>query len=147
MRKSFAQLRLHREYWLVAHVCADLGRYYRHLFNLTTRTYGIAASNPSWGPHISIIRDECPLANQCMWQAFHETQIEFEYGDTIKTEGRHIWVDVHCEEMHNIRELFGLPRDPIYPFHITVGVFNRDTVNDPRLLRMPKRFGRFKFEM
>ena len=51
-------------------------------------------------------------------------EIEFTYEPSPRTKSflHHWWLDVRSEELENIREFYGLPREPKVPFHLTLGI-------------------------
>lgn len=137
MRKSYGQLRLHREFWLVAHCCEELGRYYREGFNRANRFVGIKIGDTHWGPHISIVRNEEPQ-DKALWSLYHEQDIEFEYEPIYKTNGKHLWFDVQCDEMFKIRKRLGLEDRPFYNLHLTLGTYHRTGETDPTVIHIPR---------
>jgi len=136
MRRIAGQLRLHREYWLVAHIDPELGRYYREGFNRANRFVGVKVGDTHWGPHVSIVRNEEP-PRLALWNLYHERDIEFYYEPVYKTNGKHIWFDVICDEMMRIRERLGLKQPPFYNLHLTLGTYHRTSDADPTVIRIP----------
>lgn len=79
-------------------------------------------------PHVSVMKDEAPSANQADWRSFgNGTQVAFRYHPYFHTEnGCHAWVNVYSQRLCEIREHFGmatLKRDGVYlvNFHMTLG--------------------------
>ena len=136
MYKSIGQLRLHRDWWLVVHICPELGRYYRRGFNWWNRFAGGLVGDTKWGPHISVVRKEEPLYWK-RWDSYHEIDIEFEYEAKYETDGKHLWLPISCERLLDIREELGLRRRPYYGLHATLGVYHKISENDPMRIIIP----------
>jgi hypothetical protein len=108
------------QWWLVLECCPDLARYYRAMYDRYFRGHSVLRQAP-WGSHISIIRGEEPLLGRANWGFRHGTEIEFEFSDQLLTDGDYCWLPVFCEPLLDLREQFGLPRQPSYPLHLTIG--------------------------
>ena len=112
------------KWWLVLDLDPELGRYFRHLHHLATyRTQKL--QRPAWETHISVIRDEEPLDEfKPLWDKYAGQEICFDY-DMMNAGSNdiYVWLPVVCETALDIRAELGLPRDPIYPLHLTVGNF------------------------
>lgn len=133
---SKGELRLHRGWWLALHINDDLGSYYRHLFNQAARFQNIQIKAPKWGEHISIVRGEEP-PHMWIWQSLHGKSFEFKYNTELQTNGKHVWLNVDCEPLKDIRKQLGLPRNPDYPLHLTVGAYFKAHSNDETRLLLP----------
>lgn len=105
--------------WLVIDVEPDIGRYYRHLYQSHHHNCRTLL-RPSWAEHISVVRGEI-LPSEELWQKYHGESIEFEYISEIYDDGLYFWLPVICDRALEIREELGLPREPEYSLHITVG--------------------------
>jgi hypothetical protein len=108
--------------WVMA-MMSDLGiiDYYRWWF---WRERGYWLMRPKYGAHISVIRgkDEYNPASELYMDARPNLEIEFEYtNDMILHNDGYVWLPVCSEELKNVREECGFPREPIMPFHMTVG--------------------------
>lgn len=130
MYKSFATLRYSPKllgdrasdkWWLIADADPELGRYYRHL--MYKRRYNTFMLNqPSWNQHITVIRNEEPADEyKVHWEKYNGLKIEFEYNNKIYNNLAYYWVDVSCEQLYDIRLELGLPKEPLYSFHLTIG--------------------------
>ncbi len=108
------------KWWLIAECCPDLARYYRDTFAWQYRARGLKLQRPSWDSHVSIIRCEEPPRYD-LWRKWDGKVIEFRYDPELKTNDEYYWLDVECEEFLNIREELGLPRQPIFGLHLTIG--------------------------
>ena len=76
---------------------------------------------PAWGPHISVMRGERPRAQEAKWGKYEGYQYTFEYNpEDIRRNGEYIWTPVRCGELLDLRETFGLRRDPGIPLHLTI---------------------------
>lgn len=108
------------KWWLILDCDPGIGSYYRHLFK--AGHYGCKKLQaPSWAEHITVVRnEEPPIKNP--WEKHDKKEVEFTYTtDYFGTDGIYVWLDVECEELLDIREALGLPRNPIYPLHLTIG--------------------------
>lgn len=80
---------------------------------------------PVWGNHISMIRGEEPLENAEAWENFDGMELRFRFDPAPQfneTGPRfYWWLDIECPEIGDIRESFGLDREPEYPLHLTLG--------------------------
>ncbi len=48
--------------------------------------------------------------------------IEFEYEPGVLDNGVYYWLKVKCPYLENLREYYGLSRQPKYGFHLTIGI-------------------------
>jgi hypothetical protein len=140
--KSVGQIRCHKDDWLVIHTCEDMGRYYRRVFNWSNRfsSNGVVGDT-KWGPHISLVRGE--PHDPTWWQLYHLQEIEFEYNTVLRTNGKHLWFPVKCDEVYEIRKKLKLPPYPFpeeeyYGLHLTIGTYHRSSEDDPVELVIPK---------
>lgn len=114
--------------WLVLHADPGISDFYISQFNFANRAKNVQLMRPSWHAHISIVRGE-KIHNKELWDSLSGKEVEFKY-DPINwlTGGKHYVFDVECEEVLDIREQLGLPRQPFYDLHLTIGV-----VKDPSM--------------
>lgn len=105
--------------WLVMMCDDELSKYYRTLYQREW-FYRSKLTRPVWGTHISVVRGET-LPNPETWGFAANKFINFEYEPGIKDNGEYYWLKVHCDELCAIRELFGLPREPRFGLHLTIG--------------------------
>jgi hypothetical protein len=75
---------------------------------------------PAWEEHISVVRDEEP-PNKEFWEKYAGQEIEFQYNPIVEGDGLFFWLNVDCDFLLEIREELGLPRDPEFPLHLTIG--------------------------
>lgn len=75
---------------------------------------------PAWEAHISVIANEMP-PNIGLWRAYDGQEIAFSYEPAPEFNGIYVWLPVICERALDIREELGLPRQPFYPLHLTIG--------------------------
>jgi hypothetical protein len=107
------------KWWLVIDADPELGRYYRQLYcDFFFKARSI--QRPAWAEHISVIRDEEP-PNKVLWERHDGQEIEFTLIPKAESDGVYIWFPVVCEEALQIREALGLPREPFFPLHLTIG--------------------------
>ena len=108
-------------WWLVIDCDPEIGRLYRDLYRME-RYNCSRLQRPSWKEHISVIRNEEPSAGaKFLWKKHDGEPIEFEYIPTVRDDGMYFWLPVYCERALDIRTELGLPRQPEYYLHLTVG--------------------------
>jgi hypothetical protein len=106
------------KWWFVVDCDPEIGKYYRHLFWLSThKTY--RPWRPAWREHITVIRNEEP-PDPSSWEKYAGQTIEFWYNVLPETNGSYWWLNVQCEKLLEIREELGLPRHPTIPLHLSV---------------------------
>lgn len=107
--------------WAYLECCPELGRYYRHVARFVDYRF-IRLMNPAWGSHVTILRREVPLQQeQELWKR-NGLVVPFRYKTPLRYTEKHVWLDVECEELLDLRTMVGLPRQPEFALHITVGV-------------------------
>jgi len=137
MLRSVGQVRIHSDSWLVIHACEELGRYYRSQFNMRSKYLGFTIGDTKWGPHISVIRSEEEMDYEACKQ-FHETEVEFFFNPEFKTNGNHLWFDVSCEAIPQMRKTVGLnERIPDFGAHVTIGVYHKVSPEDEKRIWIP----------
>lgn len=106
-------------------MCDDeISKYYRCLFYREFPWKG-KLTRPVWGTHISIIRGE-KVPNGNLWRLDENKIVEFEYEGGVQDNGEYYWLKVTCPYLSNLREKYGLSRDPRFGFHLTVGRTTQD---------------------
>ena len=119
------------DWWVVLNTDAEICRYYRWW---VWRRYMIELKQPSWGAHISVVRNRKPDPDKMhLWKKYQGEKIEFEYSPMIRRSGdttngdrpdSYWFVDVWCNRFTEIREELGLLTEfrgePI-KYHMTVG--------------------------
>jgi hypothetical protein len=99
----------------------DIGRYLRSLY--WTANHRIRQlSEPLWGTHVSVIRDEKPPRLD-PWKPLEGQPLEIHYGPSVEIHGSYAFVPVQCDAVLDYRESLGLPRNPEFPLHMTIGNF------------------------
>lgn len=108
-------------WWLVADCDPDIGKYFRHLYHLSShRCHKLLRS--AWAEHITVIRGEEPPSElRCHWNKYSGSLVEFSVSPILQTNGTFCWLDVSCSILLDLRVELGLPRDPQYPLHLTIG--------------------------
>jgi len=98
----------------------ELGFFYTWLYE---RQHGIKLQRPAFGAHISVVRGE--ETNKDNWEKFKELYnnkpIKFIYELSPRTNGAHVWLRVRCDEIKDLREKMGYPRDGQWGLHLTLG--------------------------
>lgn len=105
--------------WLILMCDEELSQYYRWMFN-REYPYLPKLMRPVWGTHISVIRGEV-IPNVDIWGLGKDTIVQFEYESGVKDNGEYYWLKAHCDELAGLREAYGLPRQPKFGFHLTIG--------------------------
>lgn len=106
------------KWWLVVDCDDNIGKYYRHLFRMachSTRSLEV----PAWRTHITVIRNEEPPHPQ-FWEKY-SGEVQFTYESEPRTNGDYVWLDVQCPFLLDLRQELGLPRNPFYPLHLSIG--------------------------
>jgi len=106
-------------------MCDDeISNYYRHLY---TKQYPYLngdrtgkLTRPVWGAHISVMRGE-RLPKPEIWRLDEGKIIEFNYEPGVIDNGEYYWLRVTCPYLQDLREKYGLPRDPRFGLHLTIG--------------------------
>lgn len=107
------------KWWIILDCDPELGRYYRHLFNLNCyRTQTL--TKPSWAEHITVVRNEEP-PDKKSWEKYAGERVEFNYLPIFEDNESYYWFEVQCVRLDEIRVELGLPKEPEYPYHITIG--------------------------
>jgi len=113
--------RTSEKWWLVLDCDPEIGRYYRQLFS-AHHFHAQKIQRPAWKEHITVIRDEEPLDScKSLWEKYEGQSIEFSYNTYLETNGEYWWLSVECEFLLTLRAELGLPRDPFFPLHLSVG--------------------------
>jgi hypothetical protein len=115
MFESRAKVEYHTD-WVIAACDNQLLDYYRWWVKLKT---GVTLSRPKHGAHISIVRGDIERGT---WiRNMDGETITFYYKGDLEAHDNYIWLPVWGENLGEIREKTGLPREPGKPFHMTVG--------------------------
>jgi len=132
---GYAKTKTHRDWWITADPICDLGEFYRYCFNLENRSR-IEIQKPKWGYHVIVTRKEESLINKERWEEKNDLDIIFEYNNIYKIGENHVWLDVYAPKLEEIRQFFGLPKRPEFPFHLTIGyiehIYNLNWLNEQR---------------
>ena len=105
--------------WLVLMVDDSISEYYRCLFYREFPYLG-KLTRPVWGAHISIIRGE-RVPNYKLWKMDANKIVEFEYEPGVRDNGEYYWLNVKCNYLGDLREKYGLSRNPNFGLHLTIG--------------------------
>lgn len=110
--------------WLVLMCDDDFHNYYNFLYNQEYKALNCGRSpklaRPVWGAHISVIRGE-RIPNQELWGLAANKIIEFEYELGVIDNGEYYWLKAACPALEEIREKYGLYKEPRFGFHLTIG--------------------------
>lgn len=107
------------QWWLILECDRELGRYYRHLYTLRCH-HTKTLQEPLWGTHVSVIRGEEP-PNQTLWKALEGQSVELAFDQQFELYSGFMASKVYCHTALDYRQALGLPREPEYPLHLTIG--------------------------
>lgn len=107
------------ERWLVLMCDDEISKYYRHLF-YREFPYKGKLTRPVWGTHVSVIRGEF-IPNLKLWGMDANKIVDFEYDGGVIDNGEYYWLKARCPYLSELREKYGLPREPRFGFHLTIG--------------------------
>jgi hypothetical protein len=105
--------------WLILQCDRDISLYYCWFVQ---KKFGIRLQQSMHGSHISIVRGEIiPYLQK--WNAYQGYTLKFHYSNEVETNGKHWWLNVYSPCFMSIRQELGLNCQPVYNFHLTIGVF------------------------
>jgi len=98
----------------------ELDKYYAWF--VKTR-YNVKLNPPQRGPHVSFIADivSNPELYKKVMEKWNKKEIEFTYDTNVRTNGEDWWLRVYSKDLLDIREEAGLPRNPFFNLHLTIG--------------------------
>lgn len=106
--------------WSVLMADDEISKYYRSLF-YREFPYKGRLLRPIWGAHLSVIRSNEKIPDK-LWGKYANKIIEFEYEPGVLDNGAYFWLKASCPVLSDLRESFGLTREPKIGFHLTIGV-------------------------
>jgi len=115
--------KMFKPWWVIVSLGADneFGAYYSWFYE---RQHGIKLQRPAFGSHISVINGE--ETDKDNWEKFkglyHNKDIKFIYEMSPRTNGKHVWFRVRCDELKDLREQMGYSRDGKWGLHLTLGM-------------------------
>lgn len=108
-----------KKWWAIVECPHDIIDYYKYW---VTKNKKFKISPPIFGAHISIIRDEEPLDKfKHLWGRREGEEVEFFYTPDFDTNGDYWWLNVYCPKLSEIRTELGLPPEPQYDYHLSIG--------------------------
>lgn len=107
------------DWWLIVVCDRDFGRYQRRLFAMATPGTP-PISEPLWGAHVSVVRGEVP-PNPSLWNVPDGSEVRLSYRQEPRESEGFIYLPVDCPSLLDYREALGLPRQPKWPLHLTIG--------------------------
>ncbi len=117
----------------------DLSEYYAWFIK---KRFNLELNKPLRGTHVTIISDivdETIFAEASKF--FNGKEIDFYLETEPRTDSKHWWLRVYCQDAENIRESIGLSREPYFSFHLTIGYANEKNITHSEyILRQCKRF-------
>ncbi|KKN65750.1 hypothetical protein LCGC14_0478890 [marine sediment metagenome] len=115
--KSIGFIKPVEDWWLLLTCDPAVVHYYCWL----AKKWGIEIEAGSrHGPHISFVKGEYPK-NKKLWFKLKGRSVNFEYSNYVRHNGYHVWLDVNCRELSEIRKELGLKEKPYHSFHFTIG--------------------------
>lgn len=105
--------------WAILACDDEIGKYYRHLYSQEF-PYKNKLMRPVWGSHISWIRSE-KIINPKIWKTSNNKIIDFEYDLGVQDNGQYFWLNVKCDYLLDLRDQYGLSREPKFGLHLTIG--------------------------
>jgi len=109
------------KWWLILYCDAQLGAYYRRLYEYEHRRCR-KLQTPGWKDHVSVVRNEEPDDQyKPLWNKYDGLEVEFEYEAIVRDNDIYFWLEVTCDFLLDLREELGLPRNPEFDLHLTVG--------------------------
>jgi len=76
-------------------------------------------TRPVWGAHISVIRGE--NTDPKLWMLDSNKIVEFEYEGGVLDNGEYYWLKARSNYLSDLREKYGLSREPKFGLHLTIG--------------------------
>ena len=110
--------------WLVVYADDDICKYYAYLFHKEYPWLG-KFCRPLFGAHISTIRGE-KISNSNLWGLDNNKIIEFEYEPGPLNNDQYYYLKVKCDYLCDLRENYGLSRNPQFGLHLTIGRLTND---------------------
>lgn len=102
----------------------NISTYYRYLYAkehlCLNGDQPTKLARPVFGAHISVIRGE-RIPNYHLWGLSSNQIIEFEYQPGVLNNHEYYWLKVRCSFLSELRLQYGLPPEPKYGFHLTIG--------------------------
>lgn len=106
-----------KPWWMIISFGCDISDFYAWLVKART---GIKLQPSAWGPHISVIRGEEPV-DKSLWGLRNGDLVDVTIDPDMRTNSKHWWLRVYCEEAKQLRESLGLSRDGTFNLHLTIG--------------------------
>ena len=105
--------------WLVLMCDDEISKYYCNMFYKEFPWKG-KLKRPVWGAHISVIRGE-KIPNIKLWGLNSNQIIEYTYTPGVLDNSEYFWLNAKCPVLSNLREKYGLYKEPKFGFHLTIG--------------------------
>lgn len=105
--------------WAIVRCDPSFCDYYIYLYNREF-PWKPKLIRPVWQAHISFIRNE-NIINPSQWGLMNNKTIDFDYEPGVQTNGEYYWLKVKCDALLELRQAYGLPREPKFGLHLTIG--------------------------
>lgn len=116
MFESTAKVECHTD-WVIASCDSQLLEYYRRWVWHKT---GVWMNRPKHGAHISVVRGDIERGT---WTRNMDGEtIRFFYKGDLERHENYIWLPVWGEDLGKVREKVGLNKEPLKPFHMSIGM-------------------------
>ena len=98
----------------------DFCDYYRWFLK---KEFGLYLNKPLRGSHITVVNDRISDIKQGSdLMDIDGIEVDIYYDPTnIRSNGEHWWINAESEDIKNVRKILGLPKDPYYGLHLTIG--------------------------
>jgi hypothetical protein len=111
--------------WAILKCDDNIGAYYRSLYQQQYKAlnggYKLRIIKPIFGAHISYIRNS-DTPNLKYWGKNEGKIIEFKYQPGVLDNGKYFWLKIECPFLSELRMQLGLSPQPLYAFHLTIGI-------------------------
>ena len=122
----------------------ELDRYYAWFL---VKRFNLTLNKNLRGSHVTFINDKVNFERfDQVAKMFQGKEIDFYLELEPKSNGEHWWLRVYCPDAENIRDIMGLPRDPYFGLHFTLGHVNEKYLEHSEyILRCCKRFNLIEY--
>lgn len=98
----------------------DLCKYYCWFVK---KRYNLELQLPQRGLHFTIVNDKVSDERKYLHakKNYNGETITIKYYHTVRTDNIHWWVRAECKQAEEIRKACGLPQNPYWGFHLSIG--------------------------
>lgn len=121
MITSYATISYRPNWWIIAYVDYELGKYLRKLFSYA-HYHTVKLGKPSWDEHITVVsQHEEDKIHKNLWNRHQNRSVSFNIILTPFTNGNAYWYPVESAELDEIRTELGLSNPREVPLHFAIG--------------------------